>query len=63
MSETVPEQKKIIVYFLDSGRMKTYNSMKHLLRCIPCLTERRVLHCIETGEKWRTMAFDEVEDK
>ena len=54
--------KKIIVYFLQTGTSKTYDSMEELTANIPSVTAKRVLYCIRTGIKWRTMVFDEVID-
>ena len=54
--------KKIIVYFLQNGTSKTYDSMEKLTTNIPSVTAKRVLYCIRTGIKWRTMVFDEVID-
>ena len=52
--------KKIIVYFLQNGTSKIYDSMEELTADIPSVTAKRVLYCIRTGIKWRTMVFDEV---
>ena len=52
--------KKIIVYFLHNGTSKIYDSMEELTADIPSITAKRVLYCIRTGIKWRTMVFDEV---
>lgn len=52
--------KKIIVYFLQNGTSKVYNSMEELTDKVPSVTAKRVLYCIRTGIKWRTMVFDEV---
>ena len=52
--------KKIIVYFLQNGTSKIYDSMEELTADIPSVTAKRVLFCIRTGIKWRTMVFDEV---
>ena len=54
--------KKIIVYFLNKGTTKIYDSMEELTADIPSVTAQRVLYCIRTGIKWRTMVFDEVID-
>ena len=54
--------KKIIVYFLQNGTSKIYDSMEELTADIPSVTAKRVLYCIRTGIKWRTMVFDEVID-
>ena len=52
--------KRIIVYFLQDGTSKIYDSMEELTADIPSVTAKRVLFCIRTGIKWRTMVFDEV---
>ena len=52
--------KKIIVYFLQNGTSKTYDSMEELTAEIPSVTAKRVMYCIRTGMKWRAMVFDEV---
>ena len=51
---------KIIVYFLHNGTSKIYDSMEELTADIPSVTAKRVLYCIRTGIKWRTMVFDEM---
>lgn len=53
-------ERKIIVYFLQTGKKKIYKNIKEVVKKIPALTESRIESCIKTGNKWRAMAFDEV---
>lgn len=53
-------ERKIIVYFLQTGKKKIYKNIKEVVKKIPALTEARIEACIKSGNKWRAMAFDEV---
>jgi len=55
-------EKKIIVFFLQTGKRKIFKSIEDVVKKIPALSAGRIKECIKTGKKWRTMAFDEVEE-
>lgn len=52
---------KNIVYMvteLDSGETTVFDSMKNLLDKFKCVTEARVMACIESGDKYKGLVFD-----
>lgn len=55
-------ERKIIVFFLQTGKKKIYKNIKEVVKEIPALTEARIEACIKSGNKWRAMVFDEVEE-
>lgn len=47
-----------VVYDLASKRQKCFKSLDELLDVYKCVTRKRVLHCIKTGQKWKGFCFD-----
>ena len=47
-----------VVYDLVSERQKCFKSLDKLLDVYKCVTRKRVLHCIKTGQKWKGFCFD-----
>lgn len=48
---------------VDSGKSFIFDSMENLLDKYKCVTEARVLHCIDTGESWKGLVFDLTENE